>query len=393
MADTMLAAWIKAQKLRGPNMKNSPSFERNLEDALDARRVDHAMFTRNMSAWKLGQAVDFCSNDLLSLGATGQIREAFLEELAAHPNFNLYAGGSRLMDGNYHYIEEVEQEIADFHKAETALLVGSGYEANGAIYAAIPRPGDAIIYDELVHASTHDGMSHSLALFRLEFKHNDVESFRDTLISVMDTQPMIRDGLRSVLVSVESVYSMDGDVCPILELLEVAKEICPKGNVEFIVDEAHATGILGPNGAGLAQHHIQALVKHFFLAMVADPVWDEASEMGILSIPVIDAWESRDWLAHIVPVWTRQRYNFWLVFHLQLAGFGAFPIGFPTVPKGQERIRIMFHGSNTFAEVDGLAAAICAWAKEMIDIEKRGEKNGQVVPKAAQKVYALMATI
>jgi 8-amino-7-oxononanoate synthase len=251
MAAAMLELWIKNQRLKAPSMKDAPTFSRNLEEALDVRRSDHGLFTKNKSAWKTGTAVDFCSNDLLSLGYTGQIRKAFLEELEGNPNFNLYSGGSRLMDGNYDYIEQVEQEIADFHKAETALIVGSGYEANIAIYSAIPRPGDAIIYDELVHASTHDGMEKSLAQCKTSFRHNDTESFRDTLIEVVDSQPLIRDGSRSVLVSVESVYSMDGDTCPIEDLLEVAREICPKGNAVFIVDEAHATGILGPNGRGI----------------------------------------------------------------------------------------------------------------------------------------------
>ena len=250
-AATFLTAWIKGQKLVGPQMKNAPTFYRNLEEALDVRRADHAMFTRTKSAWKTGTAIDFCSNDLLSLGATGKLRTAFLEELAQHPDFALYSGGSRLMDGNYDYIEQVEQEIADLHGAETALIVNSGWEGNAAIYSAIPRPGDAIIYDELVHASTHAGMATSLALTRVAFRHNSVDAFRESMSSIVDSQPMIRDGSRSIIVSVESVYSMDGDVCPLLELLEIAREICPKGNAVFVVDEAHATGILGPRGAGL----------------------------------------------------------------------------------------------------------------------------------------------
>lgn len=252
-AAQLLSDWIKGQKLQGPQTKDAPTFYRNLEEALDVRRADHAMFTRTKSAWKLGAAVDFCSNDLLSLGSSGAIRTAFLEELAKDPSFNLYAGGSRLMDGNYDYIEQVEQEVAKFHGAETALIVGSGYEANGAIYAAIPRPGDAIVCDELVHASTHDGVAHSMAMTRVQFRHNDIDSLRETIASVVDSQPMIRDGSRSILISVESLYSMDGDICPLVEMLEVAKEMCPKGNAVFIVDEAHATGILGPKSAGLVK--------------------------------------------------------------------------------------------------------------------------------------------
>ncbi|KAI5868185.1 putative aminotransferase [Durotheca rogersii] len=463
MSAGFLASWIKAQKLNGPRMKDAPPFYRNLEEALDVRRSDHAMMTRTQSAWKKGEAVDFCSNDLLSLGTTGKIRTAFLEELARHPNFPLYAGGSRLMDGNYDYIEQVEQEIADFHGAETALILNSGYEANSALFAAIPRPGDAIIYDELVHASTHDGMAHSLALCRMPFRHNDVDSFRETLASVLDTQPLIKDGSRCVLVSVESVYSMDGDMCPIEELIEIAKELCPKGNVAFIVDEAHATGIVGPQGAGLVselgiqdeiairvhtfgkamastgavilgnqsvrlalmnfarsviyttapsfptvaairaaynllrsgetqenQDQIQHLVKHFLKTITAKDVWDEANDLGILSIPLSENWETRDFVTHIVPVWTRQRYNFWLVFHLQLAGLSAFPIDYPVVPKGQSRIRLMFHSANTEAEVERLVDTICEWVREMIDIEKSPDGKSKI-PRAAQHIYALMA--
>jgi 8-amino-7-oxononanoate synthase len=247
----MLSSWIKDQRLKGAIMKDAPTFYRNLEEALDIRRADHAMLTGKTSAWKSGLGADFCSNDLLSLGATGKVRIAFLEELARYPNFNLYSGGSRMVDGNYDYIEEVEKEIAEFHGAETAMMVASGYDANNAVYSGIPRPGDAIVYDEFVHASTYDGMARSLALCKMPFRHNDVDAFRDVLVSIMDSQPLIRDGSRSILVSVESVYSMIGDTCHILEFLEITREVCPKGNVVFIMDEAHGTGIIGPKGAGL----------------------------------------------------------------------------------------------------------------------------------------------
>ncbi|KAI2607022.1 putative aminotransferase [Hypoxylon fragiforme] len=423
------------------------------------------MISRTKSTWKTGEAIDFCSNDLLSLGSTGRLRAEFLEELARNPNFLLYAGGSRLMDGNYDYIEQVEQEIADFHGSEAALIVNSGYEANGAIFSSIPRPGDAIVFDELVHASAHDGMAHCLSLCKMPFRHNDVDAFREVLSSVVDSQPQIRDGSRSVLVAVESIYSMDGDVCPLEEMIDIANEICPKGNAVFIVDEAHATGIVGPKGAGLvsalgiqdkiairlhtfgkalastgavilgnhtvrisllnfarsviyttapsfpsvagirsaynllkagalqeSQDKIQHLVKHFLTTITANEVWDEANDKGILSIPLSENFEAREFLTHIVPVWTRQRYNYWLVFHLQLAKFSAFPIDYPIVPKGQSRIRLMFHAANSEAEVEALANCICDWAKEMMEIEKAGQEKSRV-PKAAQVIYAMMADV
>ena len=246
----MLSNWIRSQKLQAHSYKNSSVFYRNLEEALDVRRADHALYTIQKHTWKEGHAVDFCSNDLLSLGASGLLRREFMEELTRNPDLAVGAGGSRMMDGNYEYLEQVEKEVAEFHKAETGLIVGSGFEANIAIFNAIPRPGDVIVYDELVHASTHDGMQQSLAKSR-PFRHNDVDAFREVLLSVWDSEPLIKQGTRCILVAVESVYSMDGDVGPLEELLDVAKEVIPNGNIQFIVDEAHSTGVLGPNGAGL----------------------------------------------------------------------------------------------------------------------------------------------
>lgn len=232
-------------------MKSAPIFYRNLEEALDVRRRDHALLVTKPKISQDNQTIDFGSNDIVSLGATGQLREEFDRELASHPGLPLGACSSRVMDGNYDYLEVVEQEIATFHGAEKGLIVGSGYDANLAIFVAIPRAGDVIVYDELVHASMHDGMQQSQASFKTSFKHNNVDSFRDALTSVWDTQPLIRQGKRCVIIAVESVYSLDGDVCPLEELVEVAKEILPDGTGQFLVDEAHSTGIIGPRGAGL----------------------------------------------------------------------------------------------------------------------------------------------
>lgn len=111
--------------------------------------------------------------------------------------------------------------------------------------------GDAIMYDELIHASVHDGMKESLALCRMSFRHNDPESLYEFLLAVRESQPLVRQGACSVLISVESVYSMDGDVCPLRELVEVAKKVFPGGNAQFVIDEAHSTGVLGSKGASL----------------------------------------------------------------------------------------------------------------------------------------------
>lgn len=243
---------IKSQQIQSNVTKNLPTFYRNVGEALDARRATQSLFSIVHNNWQTNNAVDFCSNDYLSWNTTGLIRSGFLEELNRYPDFCVAAGGSRVMEGNYPYIEETELEIAMFHGAEQGLIVNSAFDANVMVWSALPRPGDAIVYDSLVHASTHEGMERSLAIQRTEFMHNNVKAFRNVLMSILDSQPMIKQGKRSILVAVESVYSMEGDVCPLLELIEVADEISQGlGNIQFIVDETHSAGLIGPNGAGL----------------------------------------------------------------------------------------------------------------------------------------------
>ena len=96
-------------------------------------------------------------------------------------------------------------------------------------------------------------MKNSVALTKVSFRHNDVDSLEETLVYIRDTQPLIQQGERSVIISVESVYSMDGDVCPLQEFVDVAKEVFPLGNAQFVVDEAHGTGVVGRQGGGLVQ--------------------------------------------------------------------------------------------------------------------------------------------
>ncbi|KAH8722887.1 5-aminolevulinate synthase [Phaeosphaeriaceae sp. PMI808] len=232
--------------------KDLPAFYRNVEEALDARRATQSLFSILPNNWQTSHAVDFCSNDYLSWNTTGVIRTAFLAELSAHPNFNVAAGGSRVMEGNYAYIEDVEREIAAWHGAKVGLIVNSAFDANVMVWSALPRPGDVVMYDSLVHASTHEGMERSLAIQKTAFEHNDLKAFSRTLSSILETFPMVKQGRRSVLVAVESVYSMEGDVCPLLELVEIADELSEGlGNVQFVVDETHSAGLFGPNGAGL----------------------------------------------------------------------------------------------------------------------------------------------
>ncbi|KAJ5607370.1 class II aminotransferase/8-amino-7-oxononanoate synthase [Penicillium hordei] len=459
---TLLANWFPNHTAKAPSLRNAPRFYRNLEEALDLRRAERSVFMVRSNEPAPG-SIDFSTLDFLHLTASGLIREAFLQELAENPNFELGAGGSRLLNGNNAYIENAEATIAEFHSGESALLFHSGFEANTAIMAAIPRPGDAIVFDALCHASMHEGMLASKALCKESFRHNDVEDFREVLSHVLNTEPLIKEGKRSVLICLESMYSMDGDVAPLRELVDVAKELFPDGNAQFLVDEAHTTGVFGRQGRGFVselgleneiairmhtygkalattgavvvsnrtireilinnarcfiystapsfpmvaaitagyklmnsgqtqplQDNIQHLVKYFFETITENPVWDEANEEGILSIPLAEDWESRPFLTQVVPVMTRQRYTLWLCYHMQLAGICAFPIDYPVVPKGQGRLRVVFHATNTKEEVEKLAETICEWAQEMLDIEASGKGSGKI-PTAARRVQAQQA--
>lgn len=120
-----------------------------------------------------------------------------------------------------------------------------------AVLEAVPLPGDAIVWDELSHASTNLGIKLSVAAHKVSFQHNSVDSLREVLSSLKDTDAGFRTGEKSILVCIESVYSMEGDICPLKEFVDLVKELFPAGNARFVIDEAHSSGILGHNGAGL----------------------------------------------------------------------------------------------------------------------------------------------
>lgn len=199
-------------------------------------------------------AVDFSSNDFLSLSTSSAYRERFLAHLNNTPeSFPLASGGSRLLDGNSAYAEELERFVANFHKAPCALLFNSGYDANIGVLSCIPQPGDLMLYDELIHASAHEGMRLSRAGTRKMFAHSSPAGLRDILKMQIEADPEVKRGARNVFIVIESIYSMDGDVAPIREFIDVVDELLPNGNGYFIVDEAHATGVFGPRGAGVVQ--------------------------------------------------------------------------------------------------------------------------------------------
>jgi 8-amino-7-oxononanoate synthase len=199
--------------------------------------------------------VDFCSNDYL--GFSQKIKQN--SEFYSFPSG---ATGSRLLAGNTKFVEDLEQEIADFHRAEAGLIFNSGYDANVGLLSCLPQKNDLLFTDELIHASMIDGARLSYAT-RYKFKHNDIESLENKVqfstdnivhqskIQSATNKPFptsnIEHQTSNTFIAIESVYSMDGD----LANLEAIANLSEKYGANLIVDEAHATGVFGKNGRGL----------------------------------------------------------------------------------------------------------------------------------------------
>lgn len=230
-------------------MSNMSVFYRNIEEELDRGRQQGITFPIHIPS----HITDFSSCDTLGMGHTGSLKEEYLKELDANPDYYIGATGSRLLDGTSAYNDAFEKEIAEMFNVESALVLHSGNTANQAIFSTVPRSGDVIVYDELMHATALTGMKSCLALEQIPFRHNDIEHFIEVMESVKETMPLIKSGKRTVIVAVESWYSMDGDICPLRELIDAAKEIYPQGNAQFIVDEAHSFGATGPDGLGFVE--------------------------------------------------------------------------------------------------------------------------------------------
>ena len=197
-------------------------------------------------------SVDFSSNDFLSLATSQELRDLYLEELRTGPSTAyLGSGGSRLLDGNSTYAEQLEDDIAAFHRAEKGLLCNSGFDANVGLFSCLPQPRDVIVYDEFIHASVHDGMRLSRAGRKIAFAHNSADALKLVVEQLMDSDEAIVSGHRNVFIAVEAVYSMDGDVAPLKDIVGVIQKLLPLGNGHLIVDEAHSNGVLGPQGRGL----------------------------------------------------------------------------------------------------------------------------------------------
>lgn len=183
---------------------------------------------------------DFSSNDYLALATAPRLRTA--AAAALERGVALGSGGSRLLRGNDPEHEALEVEGARFFGSAAALFFGSGYAANTAMFAALPQAGDLLVYDALVHASAHDGMRLGRA-DTVAAPHNDADAVDSTIAAWR-----ARGGTGTPWIAVESLYSMDGDRAPLADLAVVAE----RHGAMLVIDEAHATGVWGERGRGLA---------------------------------------------------------------------------------------------------------------------------------------------
>ncbi|UUL82290.1 8-amino-7-oxononanoate synthase [Sphingomonas qomolangmaensis] len=185
--------------------------------------------------------VDFASNDYIGLAGSERLHAAASDALAR--SVPIGSGGSRLLRGNHPEHEALEAEAAAFFGAEAALFLANGFVANMALFATLPQRGDLVVYDALLHASAHDGMRLGRAE-RVAAAHNDVAAFEDAIAAWRTA-----GGSGRVWIAVESLYSMDGDQAPLAELAALAE----RHDAFLLIDEAHATGVFGPDGRGLAE--------------------------------------------------------------------------------------------------------------------------------------------
>ena len=219
---------------------------KKIEEFIQAKLSERRQSLSFRSLKQSNTLVDFCSNDYLGFARSEELKLSTDEVIKNYSSYLLGSTGSRLISGNSAFVEELEQEIAEFHGSRSGLIFNSGYDANLGLLSSVPQRGDTVIADELVHASIIDGIRLSHAS-RFSFRHNDLTNLEEKLNAANG----------QVYVVVESVYSMDGDEAPLAEIAALAERY----NAALVVDEAHAAGIFGNCGRGLVyQYSLQEKV-------------------------------------------------------------------------------------------------------------------------------------
>lgn len=329
-----------------------------------------------------GALIDFCSNDYLGIATRG-----LYDDIKA----NHGSKGSRLLAGNYALAEETETLIAQYHQAEAALLFNSGFDANLGVLSSIPQKGDTILYDQLSHASIRDGIRLSYAT-AYSFLHNDTS----------DLEKKCKEAKGNLFIVTEAVFSMDGDTCPLKEMVTIAQ----KYNGHIVLDEAHAVGVVGNQGEGLAQslqlqqyllcriytygkaggchgaavagsqrlrQYLINFARSFIYSTALPPVSAAAIQKFYTLLPQMK--EERIQLKNNIALFKSATLRFAkldsptaiqgifcedndaakaIANTLQQHDMDVRPVLYPSVPKGKERLRIIIHSFNTEAEVNRL---------------------------------------
>ncbi|TDS12692.1 8-amino-7-oxononanoate synthase [Maribacter caenipelagi] len=191
----------------------------------------------------LDRLIDFLSNDYLGFATDETLFSKTFQLLLTEGVASNGSGGSRLLSGNHKLYKKLEPLLVDFYKSDAALVFNSGYDANMGLFSSVPQRGDLIFYDEYVHASIREGIRMSNAK-AYSFLHNDLSSLKEK-VDLNTARNEHEDS--AVYVVTESVFSMDGDTPD----LKVFAKFTKSNGYRLIVDEAHAVGVLGSNGEGL----------------------------------------------------------------------------------------------------------------------------------------------
>lgn len=357
-----------------------------LDQALEKRRITGLL--RDLRVRE--GMVDFCSNDYLGLASDEEFLLSYKDQVRELSKIG--STGSRLISGNSAFIEGLENEIASFLKAPSGLIFNTGYLANLGLFSAISGRESIILYDEKCHASIRDGLRLGTGR-HYRFAHNDLSGLYEQLKKYKG----------DIWVAVESVYSMDGDLAPLKELAE----LCSSFGARLIVDEAHATGVMGNNGEGLVvesglEEHVAIRVHTFGKALgchgsivLCDPpvrnylinfsrpfIYTTApSGTDLLAVEIAfeilkkDQFRRTNLKANIryfnsmlpqyatpspiksIPVPGNERARFFSD-ELARANIDVRAILNPTVAEGTERLRICLHSFNNEKEILSLVEAL-----------------------------------
>ncbi|WP_298222476.1 8-amino-7-oxononanoate synthase [Flavobacterium sp.] len=373
-------------------------FPKNLSDKLETRKQNNA--ERQLPS--VSSNIDFASNDYLGFAQSETIFHQTHQFLIDSDYLENGATGSRLLSGNHPLYTLAENQIAQFHQAESALIFNSGYDANVGFFSSVPQKGDFILYDELCHASIRDGIRLSSAK-SYKFQHNDYEDL-ERLLMQCQTQFV------EIYIVTESVFSMDGDA----PNLEAIANLAEKNEAHIVIDEAHALGVFGNHGEGLVQslqlqdkifarivtfgkglgchgaavlgsdelkNYLVNFARSFIYTTGLSPhaiatiyVAYQALEQDQISLEKlrknINIFNQQKLLLGLKPLFVRSKSAIQsaiipgnekvktIASKLQHHGFDVKAILSPTVPEGQERLRFCIHSYNTSEEISSLMACL-----------------------------------